>query len=206
MSFTARLENVLTKLGKNNSPTIVAMGIATAKGICRPIFTMMDEHEKPEKKRYTAIREGLTEVIAIPVYYASGVVTKFIADKLANKKFFMDKNTLSAIKKGNITPQIQQAITQAEKLTKENLPKIRTSLNFVGVCVSALFLIPFICSVAIKPIMKKVNSRNTSVSDNKVQTINNKYTNLYNPKTQIIGNKAFNTFRSTSSGMKVGGL
>ena len=77
------LEKQLTKFGQNNSPTVVAMGIATAKGIFRPTFTMMDKKESYETKKYTAIREGLTEVIAIPVYFFSGTASQLISKKLA---------------------------------------------------------------------------------------------------------------------------
>ena len=43
MGFTSALEKSLTKFGMNNSPSVVAMGVATAKGIFRPMFTMMDK-------------------------------------------------------------------------------------------------------------------------------------------------------------------
>ena len=69
MGFTSALEKSLTKFGMNNSPSVVAMGVATAKGIFRPMFTMMDKKEDYQTKRYTAFREGLTEMIAIPIYY-----------------------------------------------------------------------------------------------------------------------------------------
>ena len=81
MGFKQSIEKQLTKFGKNNSPTVVAMSIAAAKGVFRPAFTMMDTKESYETKRYTALREGLTEVIAIPVYYLSGVAAKKVSKK-----------------------------------------------------------------------------------------------------------------------------
>ena len=45
MSLKQSLEKKLVKFGKSNSPTLVAMSIATAKGIFRPAFTMMDKKE-----------------------------------------------------------------------------------------------------------------------------------------------------------------
>lgn len=60
MGVKQSLENKLIKFGKNNSPTLVAMSIAAAKGVFCPAFTMMDTQESYETKRYTAYREGLT--------------------------------------------------------------------------------------------------------------------------------------------------
>lgn len=62
-----KLKNLCIKLGENCKPTYPVMAIAAVKGICRPAFTMMDKKEEPKTKKYTAIREGLTEIIAIPV-------------------------------------------------------------------------------------------------------------------------------------------
>ena len=47
---------------------------------------MMDKTENPETKKYTALREGLTEVIAIPAYWACGELAGGLA-----KKAFKDK-------------------------------------------------------------------------------------------------------------------
>lgn len=85
-NFTGKLKSLCNKLGKDCKPTYVVMAIATVKGICRPTFTMMDKHEDYETKKYTAIREGLTEVIAIPVYWGlgelSGKCAKFLPAEL----------------------------------------------------------------------------------------------------------------------------
>ena len=69
-----KLKNICIKLGENCKPTYPVMAIAAVKGICRPAFTMMDKKEEPKTKKYTAIREGLTEIIAIPVYWACGEI------------------------------------------------------------------------------------------------------------------------------------
>ena len=86
MSLNEVIRNTCKKLGENNKPTYVVMAIAAVKGICRPLFTMMDKTEKPETKKYTALREGLTEVIAIPAYWSCGE----LAGNLA-KRFYKDK-------------------------------------------------------------------------------------------------------------------
>lgn len=82
MSITEKFKNICVSLGKNNKPTYAVMAIALVKGIARPTFTMMDKHEEPETKKYTALREGLTEVVAIPTYWACGEMASKIADKM----------------------------------------------------------------------------------------------------------------------------
>ena len=161
MGVKQSLEKKLIKFGKNNSPTMVAMSIATAKGIFRPAFTMMDQKESYETKRYTAYREGLTEMIAIPVYYTSGVVSKYVSKKLSVPKNFMSKKMYGKYKSGNMSQEVQDAVKQAENLAKLNLDKIEKTSAFVGVCASALLIIPMLCSATIKPIMDVLSKKNS---------------------------------------------
>ncbi len=125
MAIADLIKKTCKSLGENNKPTYVVMAIAAVKGICRPAFTMMDKTENPETKKYTALREGLTEVIAIPAYWACGEA----AGRIAKKAFNSDAALAN----------------RAEK-----------NLMFIGVCAAALFVIPALCSVAIKPIMDKM--------------------------------------------------
>ena len=81
MSVMESLKNLCIKLGKNNSPEYAVVAIATVKGIARPTITMMDKKEDPQTKKYTALREGLTEVVAIPTYLTCG----YLAGKLGGK-------------------------------------------------------------------------------------------------------------------------
>ncbi len=81
-----KVRNAAHALGINNKPTYVVMAIAAVKGICRPAFTMMDKKEDPKTKKYTAIREGLTEIIAIPVYWALGELSAKVATKALPKE------------------------------------------------------------------------------------------------------------------------
>ena len=194
MGFTSALEKSLTKFGMNNSPSVVAMGVATAKGIFRPMFTMMDKKEDYQTKRYTAFREGLTEMIAIPIYYLSGILSKNLAKKIAIPKNFMSKDIFEKSKGANVSEEVQNIVKHAELLAKENFPKIQSNISFIGVCVSALFIIPLICSVTIKPIMAKLDKRpqNENV---KPKTVN-----------KIETNNKVNPYANVSSGMKVGGV
>lgn len=168
MSITDSIKKICRNLGENNKPTYVVMCIAAVKGICRPLFTMLDKTENPETKKYTALREGLTEVIAIPAYWACGE----LAGKLA--KTYKDKT-----------------------LAK----RAETNLMFLGVCTAALFVIPALCSVAIKPVMDKMGLKAPEKKTPKpmicpVNTITNmaKYPKL-------------STFTSRpQTGLRVGGL
>lgn len=76
------LKKLCTKLGENNNPIYAVIAIAVAKGICRPITTMTDKHADPETKKYTALRELLTEVVAIPTYWACGELAGKVGGKL----------------------------------------------------------------------------------------------------------------------------
>lgn len=82
MDIKGLVKNLCTKLGKNNKPIYAVMAIACAKGIARPTITMMDKHEDPTTKKYTALREFLTEVVAIPTYWACGEMAGKLGSKL----------------------------------------------------------------------------------------------------------------------------
>lgn len=201
MGFISTLEKSLTKFGGNNSPTFVAMSIAAAKGIFRPLFTMSDKKESPETKRYTAMREGLTEIIAIPIYFLSGVVSQKIAKTLANEKNFVSKDVYNKYKTGEMTPEINKAIEHAKDLAKINLPKMKSNAAFIGVCTSALILIPLICSITIKPIMSRLEKK-ISKKEDKTLTV---YDSNKVERAEKLG-----TFRAYTNipqyGMKVGGV
>ena len=79
--FQKHFKDICLSLGKNNKALYGALTIAVSKGILRPTFTMMDKKEDPKTKKYTAIREGLTELIAIPVYWGLGELSAKVATK-----------------------------------------------------------------------------------------------------------------------------
>lgn len=86
--FGDNLHNTFKFLGENpNSAIYVAVAIAAFKGIFRPIFTLTDKKSDPQTKKYTAIREALTELIAIPVYIAVPLIGKaLVVDKFYKTK------------------------------------------------------------------------------------------------------------------------
>jgi len=85
-SLTNGVKKLCESLGRSNKATYAVVAIAAAKGIFRPLFTLSDKHEKPETKRYTAWREGLTEVVAIPTYLGIAMVAEKIATNLKVEK------------------------------------------------------------------------------------------------------------------------
>ena len=203
MGIKQSLEKKLTKFGQNNSPTIIAIGIATAKGIFRPTFTMMDKSESYDTKRYTALREGMTEVTAIPIYYLSGVASKAITKKIAVPKNFMPKEIYKKYKGGDTSKEVMSMVKHAEELAKANYSKIAANTAFIGVCLSALLFIPYTCSITIKPIMKRLQEKNKKeVSELNIES--------ENPKKNNIGKTKNNTFhglyKNSDYGMRIGGL
>lgn len=168
---TNYLKNLCTKLGINNKPTYVVMSIAAVKGVCRPLFTMMDKKEEPKTKKYTAIREGLTEVIAIPIYWACGELSA----KCAN---FLPKDLQTNGKK---------------------------NMMFIGVCTAALFIIPALCSAAIKPLMNRIYHNNDNSKPNQAPVQPNVLPAVIKPPVNKIS--SINTFANRpQSGLRVGGL
>lgn len=94
MTIKESLKKLCVSLGKNNSPEYAVVAIATVKGIARPTITMMDKKEDPQTKKYTALREGLTEVVAIPTYLTCG----YLAGKLGGKLNLPEDKKSAAVK------------------------------------------------------------------------------------------------------------
>ena len=204
MGIKQSLVKNLTAFGKNNSsPTIVAMGIASAKGIFRPTFTMMDTKENYETRRYAALREGLTELIAIPVYYLSGVLSKYTAKKLATPKNFMSKNIYQKFKNGDTSKEVMTAFGHAKELAEINKGRMTTTASFIGVCISALFIIPCVCSATIKPIMKNLEKKNSAKQVDNTNPVKN--VTVQKPNNNVQSFKAL-YINNNYGGMKVGGL
>lgn len=113
------LESVCNTIGKKNNPLYTVVPIAICKGIFRPLFTMGDKKQDKESKKYTAIREGATELVAIPTYIGMSALTAKLAPKFSPQGKSMD-----AILKNS-----------------------KTTLGFFGVCLAALVIIPELCNL-----------------------------------------------------------
>jgi len=103
---------ILQKLGNDTPKTVLAIIalMCTANATLRPMFTLLNPNEPMKRKRYAALRESLTEFLAIPVLISFALVLKnlvspvFIQKQLAKgdkevlKKFF----TVVGLGTGNV--------------------------------------------------------------------------------------------------------
>lgn len=90
-------KKILVSVGKNNKPTYAVMSIAVANGIFKPISSLTDKKEKPEARKYAALREFATECVAVPTYWACGVGAATLGAKL-----FKDNPEKKAMAKTNM--------------------------------------------------------------------------------------------------------
>lgn len=144
--FSDNLHNTFKFLGENsNSAIYVAVAIAAFKGIFRPIFTLTDKKSDPQTKKYTATREALTELIAIPVYIAVPLLGKaLIVDKIYKNKPDVFKKAASA------------------------------NIKFLGVLASTA-IIPAVCNVVQQPMMDyfKIGTKKPLAQNNPVTSVGN---------------------------------
>lgn len=195
MGLTNFIKDICNKLGEKNKATYAIVATATANGIFRPTFTMLKKDENPETKRYAALREGITEALAIPTYIACGEIAAKLGENIAEKAKI--KQLRSEGK--DITAEESQRIIKATK------NKGKAGLMLIGVCVAASVVIPAMCSVLVTPIIKQINK----ATDNKKQ-LDIKEPAVSAPKEPIVQNPnkiSTPVFKSINySGMKVGGL
>ena len=118
--MSLNFKSIIESIGKNNKPTYAVMAVAVANGIFKPLASLTDKKEAPETKKYAALREFMTEVVAVPTYWACGELASKVAGSL-----FKD-----------------QPLKQ---------PMAKTNMGFLGVCLAALFVIPGLCSIVVKP-------------------------------------------------------
>lgn len=120
------LTNICKTLGKSNKPVYTVAAVAVFKGILRPTFTMMDKKQDPETKKYAAVREGATELVAIPTY----IGLSYLTEKLA------------------------PAFSPKGKNFEQLLHSSKATLGFFGVAFAALYAIPKLCNLAMPYVMK----------------------------------------------------
>lgn len=193
MSVTNFIKNICSKLGNNNKSIYPMIAIATANGIFRPTFTMLKKGENPESKKYAALRELLTEVIAVPTYWASGELMAKVGKHITSKA--MDKKISLMEEKGEVlTEKAKQNMKEAA------VKKGQAGLMLLGVCTAAGLIIPALCSVAVKPVMNKIASKKEVGVKNDVIT---SPANISSPQQKITKP----IFKGSSNyGMKVGGV
>ena len=210
MALVDNMDKIFTWFGKYINPAFVSASIAAAKGIFRPIFTMSDKKQDKKSRVYAALREGLTEGIAIPVYLGSGALAKYISKKVAKPEEMAKDLFESIIDKKNtfdVKKLAGTAFSEADAATvAKNFHKMNGTLSMLGVFASALVIIPALCSLTIKPIMKSINKKNASETKPEA-AISNYAVNqrhIYNDKYKTLS--SFPVFSGYSSGMKVGSV
>lgn len=170
------LKNTYRYFGESeHGATVIACSIAVFKGIFRPLFTMMDKKSDPEAKKYAAIREGLTEVAAFPLYAVTPLIAGKIAEKIADG---------------------------ADELVKK---RIKTNAKFFGICAATLaipFVCNVIQPPIMDMYKKSQEAKKAKVGNEVAFTGNIKTPTL--AKTNQKYNPMRKTSLYTNSGMRVG--
>ena len=98
MPLAKVVKKIIESVGKNNSPMYTVVAIAIANSIFKPFSTLLDKKESKETKRYTALREILTECVAIPTYIGSAKFSEMFATRIKeSQRAKMAKSNLSFI-------------------------------------------------------------------------------------------------------------
>lgn len=211
MTLASNSEKIFMWFGKYISPAFVSASIAGAKGIFRPIFTLSDKKQDKDSRVYAALREGITEVIAIPVYLGSGALAKAISKKLARPKD-MTKELFNAIIDKKVPFDVNKlagtVYSEADAaIAAKNFFKMNGTLSMLGVFASALIIIPVLCTEVIRPIMrsiKKNNEKKAAADISVVQTSEINQKQIYNNQHKPLDSAP--VFKAYSCGMKVGGV
>lgn len=61
------------------------MAIACGKGTVRPILSITDKKEKPDARKYAALRELMTEFIGVPTTMGMGLLAESLTGLVAKK-------------------------------------------------------------------------------------------------------------------------
>ena len=188
MSISETVKSLCKTLGKKNKATYVMVSVAVAKGIFRPTFTMSDKKESLETRKATAWREGLTELIAIPVYLATDKLVKIFTEK------HVPENALDI--KG----------IKARRLAE-------TNLNLIGICFAAGVIIPAICFFLVRNVFGQKGKNKKSGDNTTLDEVSNSQNLGLTPYhlteikkgSQLSGNPYQNTMsKFMNNGMRVG--
>lgn len=90
-------QKICNKLGENNKPIFTVMAIACGKGTVRPILSITDKKEKPDARKYAALRELMTEFIGVPTTLCAGLAAESLTGLLAKKGSTSYKNTKAVL-------------------------------------------------------------------------------------------------------------
>ncbi len=91
------MQKICNKLGENNKPIFTVMAIACGKGTVRPILSITDKKEKPDARKYAALRELMTEFIGVPTTLCAGLAAENLTGLIAKKGSTSYKNTKAVL-------------------------------------------------------------------------------------------------------------
>ena len=223
MQKTPLIQRIFVHLGENNHPSIAVATVAAFKGIFRPIFTMSDKKEDPETKKYAAIREGVTELIAIPAYVGAGMLAEKISPVFLDSsvvkdgKLSLNKENRAKFddilriktkmkKEGKPADAVNKAFDNAvnalgnEKVLFNNYKRAKMIVgqtgSFLGVCTAALLIIPGVCNFIMPRVMKHFKPAGKPV----------KKTNPTDNTTQLPARSKHNVFKAYGAFTNTGGM
>jgi len=91
------IQKICNRLGENNKPIYTVMAIACGMGTVRPILSITDKKEKPDARKYAALRELMTEFIGVPTTMALGIIAESLTGLIVSKKSPKYKNVRSVM-------------------------------------------------------------------------------------------------------------
>lgn len=141
---SSKIGNVYQKLGADSDPLMTIVVLCLFNMSVRPLITLSDKNQPKERRYYAALRESITEIIALPtcVFFS-----RYLGGKLANH-FSVTK-------------------------TPEAIQSVKNVFSLAGL-VAANFVIPILSTIALDPIMKDVKKRiikNKNVEQNELNVV-----------------------------------
>ena len=125
--MTKRIDNILTKLGTNNSSQIATAVLAGFKMIFLPIATATDKTASPEQKKYTIIRDIIMEGLALVTYIGvTGQIQKHATSPICSLYY---KNKAKQIENGSIKPAQELSKDEIDFLKSVDSKKIKEAGN-----------------------------------------------------------------------------
>ncbi len=199
MTINNFIKNICNKLGNAPKATYSMVAIAAANGIFRPTFTMMKKGEDPQSKKYAALREGITEAIAVPSYIVCGEIGSKLGGYIGEKAKEIELQKLIKSEKA----KVKSGKTYTEDTIKEMISVAKkrgaSGLNLICICTAAGLIIPSVCSACVTPIMNKITHKKALDIKETIPA-----QNFTQPPFKKIERPAFKAV--SYSGMKVGGV
>lgn len=139
MSFKGIFEWTLKKLGRDD-PAITIAAICATNAIAKPIITMSNKKESPERKKFAALTESMTELTALGLCIPSTMIfQKIIAPKVINNSLPKDKQatliqfaSLSGLIAANLliapvaTQMVKLFTSKNKNQSKQNIADVKT--------------------------------------------------------------------------------